>query len=167
MRGLHPLVPPCVVTGLAALLIPALTPLSGSSEPRNARTPPPGAASTFMRPNEDTLTAVAYLREILTPPPEPPPPEAAPPPPPPPPPPPDIAETFRRQLAAVVIEPQTGTYSVLLVGDSGSTRRLGVGEMYAGGWRLGEISETGAVLRSRSGERRIAFHAPVRAGRGE
>lgn len=79
----------------------------------------------------------------------------APSPPPPPPPPPDVSVVFRRQLVAVVSEPD-GALSVLVNGPQGR-RKLRLGDVFQDDWRLVGLTRDAAVLRQGERSRRIPF----------
>ncbi|MES2033607.1 MAG: hypothetical protein V4466_05480 [Pseudomonadota bacterium] len=86
-------------------------------------------------------------------------PQAAPPPPeppPPPPPPPDVGVVFRRQVSAVVIDPN-GRLAVLLMDGGRATRRLQVGDRFEGSWTLISLTREAAVLSDGGRMRRVPF----------
>lgn len=92
--------------------------------------------------------------------------EMAPPaPPPPPPPPPDPALVFRRQLVAVVNEPD-GQLAVLLA-TPGGRRRVRIGETFDGVWTLRSLTRDSAVLQDGRRWRRVPFFGGAVTAGGE
>lgn len=137
MRILAFLIPAVLIAALlAGLWAPVIEP-QGLTVGRR-----PGAPDGLtLRPGEGTTEAVRLLKAFQSDPPPPPPPPA-PPPPPPPPPPPDVAVIFGQAVRGVSRDPQSGEITVLLDG----ARRLGVGGVFADGWRVKEISGTSVTL---------------------
>jgi hypothetical protein len=84
---------------------------------------------------------------------------APPAPPPPPPPPPDPALVFRRQLVAVINEPD-GQLAVLLA-TPGGRRRVRIGETFDGVWTLRSLTRDSAVLQDGRRWRRVPFFGGV------
>lgn len=80
-------------------------------------------------------------------------------PPPPPPPPPDPALVFRRQLVAVINEPD-GQLAVLLA-TPGGRRRVRIGETFDGVWTLRSLTRDSAVLQDGRRWRRVPFFGGV------
>lgn len=137
MRGLAFLVPAVLLAAfLAGFWAPVTEPLGLTIGRRG-----PVPQTLTLRPGEGTTEAVRLLRALQS---DPPPPLPPPPPPalPPPPPPPDIAVTFAAAIRGVSRDPQSGEVKVLLDG----ARQLGVGAVFADGWRVKEISGISVTL---------------------
>ncbi|MDX2233482.1 MAG: hypothetical protein NW200_03205 [Hyphomonadaceae bacterium] len=71
----------------------------------------------------------------------------------------DVADLFRREMAAIVIE--AASEPVVLVGTGSQARRLAVGSVYQDGWRVKAIESSEIVLARRADVRRIAVIGDV------
>lgn len=103
-----------------------------------------------LRPGETTRDAIRFLRTLRSDPLPPPPPP--PPPPPvvlPPPPPPDVAVVFKNALSGIERDPATGVYRALVrdpVAPGPQILALSVGDGFADGWRITDVTADAVVL---------------------